>query len=115
MTVTEPLDDEALRDRLVELTRDLVIIPSTSSRPDERERCYQFVRNHIDVIEGLDIGEYRRGGYPSLVALPAGCDEPEVLALRFFDSLLSFKMKELRIHGVEDGLEYLVIKFFVAV
>jgi len=83
--VTERLDDETLRERLVERTRDLVIIPSTSSRPDERERCYQFVRNHIDVIEGLDIRDYRRGGYQSLVAMPAGCDEPDVLLCAHLD------------------------------
>jgi hypothetical protein len=30
MTVTDRFDDNTLRDRLVELTRDLVIIPSTA-------------------------------------------------------------------------------------
>ena len=74
--MTDRFDEHLLRDRLVELTRDLVIIPSTASRPDERDRCYQFVRNHIDVIEGLEIRDYRRSGYPSLVAVPAGCEEP---------------------------------------
>jgi succinyl-diaminopimelate desuccinylase len=83
--VTDRFDDNMLRDRLVELTRDLVIIPSTVSRPEERERCYQFVRNHIDVIEGLEIRDYRRSGYPSLVALPKGCQVPEVLLAAHLD------------------------------
>ena len=85
MTATDRFDDNTLRDRLVELTRDLVIIPSTVSRPDERERCYQLVRNHIDVIEGLDIRDYRHGGYPSLVALPTGCEVPEILLAAHLD------------------------------
>lgn len=76
---------DSLKDRLVALTRDLVIIPSTVSRPEERERCYQFVRNHIDGIEGIEIREYRREGFPSLVALPAGCTEPDVLLCAHLD------------------------------
>jgi succinyl-diaminopimelate desuccinylase len=86
MTATDQSeDDSSLRDRLVALTRDLVIIPSTSSRPAELERCYQAVHNHIDAIEGIDIHEYRRDGYPSLVALPAGCTEPDVLLCAHLD------------------------------
>lgn len=85
MTVTEHLDDEALQDRLVELTRDLVIIPSTAAQPDERMRCYQFVRNHIDVIDGLEIRDYQHRGYPSLVALPQGCQVPDVLLAAHLD------------------------------
>lgn len=79
MTETKQTADVELRDRMVALTRDLVIIPSTSSRPSELERCYQFVRNHLDAIDGIQVLEYRSGDYPSLVALPVGCSEPEVL------------------------------------
>jgi succinyl-diaminopimelate desuccinylase len=86
MIVTDrPVDDDSLKDRLVALTRDLVIIPSTEGRPDDRERCYQFVRNHLDAIPGIAIREYRCEGYPSLVALPEGCDEPEVLLCAHLD------------------------------
>jgi succinyl-diaminopimelate desuccinylase len=79
------LDDDTLRERLVEITRDLVIIPSTSSRPHERERCYQFVRNHVDTIDGLEIRDYQRDEYQSLVAMPTGCDEPDVLLSAHLD------------------------------
>ncbi len=85
MTVTEYLDDEALQDRLVELTRDLVIVPSTASQPHERMRCYQFVRNHIDVIDGVEIRDYHHRGHPSLVALPEGCQAPDVLLAAHLD------------------------------
>ena len=110
MTVTDRLDDDTLRHRLVELTRDLVIIPSTASRPDERERCYQFVRNHIDVIEGLEIRDYRRGGYPSLVALPQDCQVPKVLMAAHLDvvelpdaATYRSKIADGRIHGPGCG------------
>jgi succinyl-diaminopimelate desuccinylase len=85
MTVTDPIDNESLRDRLVALTRDLIIIPSTECRVEERERCYLSVHNHIDAIEGIAIREYRRDGYPSLVALPSGCVEPDVLLCAHLD------------------------------
>ncbi len=83
--MTDPFDDESLRDRLVAFTRDLVIIPSTACRVDERQRCYESVRNHIDSIEGIEIREYSSEGYPSLVALPAGCIEPDVLLCAHLD------------------------------
>lgn len=85
MTVTERIDDETLRDRLVAFTRDLVIIPSTACRADERQRCYESVRNHIDSIEGIEIREYSSEGYPSLVAVPSGCAEPDVLLCAHLD------------------------------
>ncbi len=85
MTVTEHPDDDALRDRLVELTRDLVIIPSTAAQPDERMRCCQFVRNHIDVIEGLEIRDYQHRSHASLVALPKDCQVPDVLLAAHLD------------------------------
>ncbi len=83
--MTERIDDESLRDRLVAFTRDLVIIPSTACRVDERQRCYESVRNHIDAIEDVDIHEYSSAGYPSLVALPTGCDNPDVLMCAHLD------------------------------
>ncbi len=85
MTAIDRLDDDSLSDRLVALTRDLVIIPSSASRPHERERCFQFVHNHIDAIEGIDLIEHRCNGYPSLVALPAGVSRPDVLLCAHLD------------------------------
>jgi succinyl-diaminopimelate desuccinylase len=84
-TVIEQIDDESLKDRLVAFTRDLVIIPSTACRVDERQRCYESVRNHIDSIESVKIREFSSEGYPSLVALPQGCVEPDVLLCAHLD------------------------------
>jgi len=103
--VTDRNENESLKDRLVTLTRDLVIIPSTLSHPDERERCYQFVHNHIDSIEGIDIREYRCGGYPSLVAAPAGCSQPDVLMCAHLDVVALPHAASYRSH-VADGRIY---------
>ena len=90
-----PDDDDSLKVRLVALTRDLVIIPSTVTRPEDRERCYQSVHNHLDAIPGIAIREYRCEGHPSLVALPEGCDAPEVLMCAHLDVV-----------GLPDGAMY---------
>ncbi len=72
-------DRNELIARLTALTRDLVLIPSTESRPDERRRAVEFVANHLEALDGIDIQRHRSRGYESLVALPEGVDQPEVL------------------------------------
>jgi succinyl-diaminopimelate desuccinylase len=110
MTAIERFQDHTLKDRLVALTRDLVIIPSTSSRPDARERCFRLVHNHLDAIEDVQIREYQRRDYPSLVALPAGCTRPAVLLCGHVDVVglpddASYKSKlaDGRIYGPGAG------------
>ncbi len=72
-------DTDRLRDRLVQLTRDLVLIESTDSKPQERARCFQFIRNHLEGCPGVDISMHMDNGYESLVALPDGVDRASVL------------------------------------
>ncbi len=105
MTAIDRFEYDCLKDRLVATTRDLIIIASSSSRPDERERCYQFVHNHIDTIEGVEIREYRRDGYPSLVALPVGCTEPDVLLCAHLDVIGLPDATAYRSH-IADGRIY---------
>jgi len=75
-TVTE---HEHLKARLTSLTRDLMLIPSTESRPMERQRSFEFLRHHLDETPRLRIEMFERNGHQSLVARPEGCDAPEVL------------------------------------
>ncbi|MFP6763949.1 MAG: hypothetical protein VB858_10030, partial [Planctomycetaceae bacterium] len=63
------LPDE-LHSRLTSLTRDLILIPSTDSRPQERKRCFEFVRNHLDQLQKVQLRDYRSSGYDSLVVFP---------------------------------------------
>lgn len=72
-------DSERLRERLVAMTRDLMLIPGTEERPDDLRRALGWVRNHLDGIAGLEIEEFESGGVPSLVARPVGMPEPAVL------------------------------------
>ncbi|MEM0895337.1 MAG: M20 family metallopeptidase [Verrucomicrobiota bacterium] len=74
-----------LRERLIQLTRDLVLIESTDDRPGERKRCFQLIRNHLDEIPGLCIESFEKNGYESLVVLPEGVREPAVLFCAHLD------------------------------
>jgi len=78
-------EDRNLEGRLVRLTRDLVLIESTDSRPDERRRCFQLVHNHLEGLEGLKLIDHRSGDYDSLLALPEGVDQPDVLLCAHLD------------------------------
>ncbi len=73
------IDRARLKEQLVQLTRDLVLIESTDARPDERRRCFQLIRNHLEEIPGIELLRRESHGYESLVVLPVGVNRPEVL------------------------------------
>lgn len=73
------------RERLIQLTRDLVLVESTDDRPEERKRCFQLIRNHLEEVPGLEITMYESSGYESLVAMPKGKTEPDVLLCGHLD------------------------------
>lgn len=77
--------DEHLEGRLVRLTRDLVLIESTDSRPDERERCFQLIKNQLEGLEQVRLIDHHCDGYQSLLALPEGVDDPDVLLCAHLD------------------------------
>lgn len=79
------MDLEALKHRLIQLTRDLVLIESTDARPEERRRCFQLIRNHLEEVPGIVLTMHQSEGYESLVALPDGVSEAEVLLCGHLD------------------------------
>ncbi len=78
-------DDEQLAASLTALTRDLMLIRSTEAHPNERERCFQFIENHLEAISGVRIETYESNGFGSLVALPEDVKEPEILLCGHID------------------------------
>lgn len=72
-------------DRVVMLTRDLVQIPSTESRPAERARAFRTCRNHLEAVPGVEIHESECGGFGSMVAVPNGVERPEVMLVGHLD------------------------------
>ena len=112
MTATETpsRSSETLRARLVELTRNLILIPSTADRPEEIDRCMEFVINHVEGAGTVTVHRYRRGGSPCTVLLPHGTGAPKVLLLAHLDvvslpagSLYRSEIRDGRIYGPGAG------------
>ncbi|MGH7826412.1 MAG: M20 family metallopeptidase [Candidatus Binatia bacterium] len=96
---------EALRKRLIELTRNLILIPSARDRPDEIERCMEFVINHLELPEAFTVKRFREGGNPSTVFLPHNINRPEVMFFAHLDVVVRPQGTEYR-SSVSDGRIY---------
>lgn len=97
--------DESLRRRLIELTRDLIIIPSTRERPEDIERCMEFVINHVELPDAVEVRRFNEKNSPSTVILPHNVSAPEVLLLAHLDVVARPEGAEYR-SLVEDGRIY---------
>ena len=60
-------NNEDLKSRLIALTRDLTMIPSTESRPQERKRCFELLHHHIDQLPSIQIDYYDCNEHRSMV------------------------------------------------
>ena len=110
MPAYSPSNDESLESQLIQLTRDLVLIESTDAKPEERRRCFQLVRNHLDELPNLNLKPYENFGYESLLALPAGVDIPTILFCAHLDVVEHLgpeyyrsRLSDGRIHGPGAG------------
>jgi succinyl-diaminopimelate desuccinylase len=103
--MTETSKSEVLRQRLIELTRDLILIPSTRERPEEIERCVEFVINHADLPEAVEVRRFRDAGVPSAVILPRGIEIPAVMLFAHIDVVPRSEGIEYR-STVADGRIY---------
>lgn len=74
-----------LADRLVALTRDLMLIPSIPSRPEDRRRAFEVIKNHLESLDHIEVTEYEDNGIPSLVAMPKGIKKPKILMCGHID------------------------------
>lgn len=92
----------AARERIVALARDLMLIPGTATRPEDRERCFQFVKNHLEALQGIVVREFSCEGIPSLIAAPSGGDAVDVLICAHLDVVDHPAMDAYR-SRVEDG------------
>ena len=79
------MDLNRLRERIVQLTRDLVLIESTDDLPSERRRCFQLIRNHLEAVPHLKLEMREKNGYESLLALPESGGDPDVLLCGHLD------------------------------
>ncbi|MCA9402992.1 MAG: M20/M25/M40 family metallo-hydrolase [Candidatus Omnitrophica bacterium] len=83
--MTKRQEDHVIEQRLVALTRDLMLIPSVPSRPMDRQRAFELIKNHLEVLDHIEIHEYEENGIPSLVARPKGVRKPKILMCGHID------------------------------
>ncbi len=104
MTVTDARSDQSenIKRRLVELTRDLILIPSTSSQPNEIERCMEFVINHVEQPGEVTVHRYCENNVPSTVLLPKKVRKPKVMLFAHLD-VVSLPGESVYRSSVKDG------------
>lgn len=97
-------------DRLVTLTRDLIVIPSTENRPEERARCFTLLRNHVEALGGITIREFVSEGFASMTVMPQGIETPDVLMVAHLDVIehphigsYTSRVNDGRIYGPGSG------------
>ena len=96
---------EDLRQRLVELTRDLILIPSTWDRPEEIDRCMEFVINHTEIPDAVTVHRFREHDVLSTVVLPKNVQKPEVMLFAHLDVVSLPEGAEYR-SSIRDGRLY---------
>ncbi len=53
--------------------------------PQERDRCFQLLRNHLDGIPELKLQMFESNGFESMIAIPSSVEVPEVLFFAHLD------------------------------
>ncbi len=91
-----------LQKRLVALTRDLILIPSDESRPEDIERCFDFIINHVESVDNITIKKHYHCNIPSLVVLPKNINQPKVLLCGHLDVITHSDNHSYRSH-ITDG------------
>ncbi|MBP9854809.1 MAG: M20/M25/M40 family metallo-hydrolase [Candidatus Omnitrophica bacterium] len=96
---------DSLEARLVALTRDLMLIPSIPSRPEDRQKAFEVIKNHLESLRHLEVVEYEDNGIPSLVAMPKGITKPKILMCGHIDVIEHEDVSSYRSH-IENGRIY---------
>lgn len=76
------MPDSSLKKELLELTKALIRIPSTHSRPDAIRDCADFIGSWLD-REGVDYQQLVCEDVPSILALPRAGTAPVLLLCHF--------------------------------
>lgn len=79
------MTEENLRNILVNLTRDLMIIQSDEMHPENKRRCLQIARFMLESVPDIELTDFDDEGHPSLIAMPKGIAEPKVLMVTHLD------------------------------
>jgi succinyl-diaminopimelate desuccinylase len=73
------VSDQALRDELVQLTCDLIAIPSTAEQPAQLQAAIDYAERYAQGIPGVSIQRFEWNGKPSLVVTLRDTRSPAVM------------------------------------
>lgn len=76
---------EDLKSTLIKLTSDLVSIPGSCKRNNELKNSISFIKGYLSDLDSVHLIEHSHNDIPSLVAMPAGIHEPEILLISHVD------------------------------
>ena len=102
MTGINLIPDDLLRERLVALTRDLILIPSDATRPREIDRGLAFLKNHLEALPHIQIQDFKCKGDRGVLALPEDCQHPQVLLCGHLDVITHSAVSDYRSH-IHEG------------
>jgi len=89
---------------LLQLTEDLIRIPSTRARPDKVVQCADFIERWL-VDNSIKYERYDKNNIPSIVVLPSAGARTKVLLMAHFD-VVEVEDESLFAPRIEDGNLY---------
>ncbi|MDE0222934.1 MAG: M20/M25/M40 family metallo-hydrolase, partial [Spirochaetaceae bacterium] len=94
-----------LRTDLIDMTRELVHVPSSAAHPSAIERGLELLRGRLGPLPGVRIDEHLCEGVPSLVVLPEAVETPSILLVGHVDVVDHGSRRHYRAR-VRDGRIY---------
>src|SRR5258707_10351096 len=79
MKASRVVSDQALRDELVQLTNELIAIPSTADQPEQLQAVIDYAERYAQAIPGVHIQRFEWAGKPSLVVTLRDTKSPAVM------------------------------------
>ena len=98
------MSDASLRDELIQLTCDLIAIPSTAERPEQLQEVIDYVERYARSLPGVHIERCEWAGKPSLVVTLRDTRSPAVMLNAHLD-VVPARAEQFR-PEVRDGRIY---------
>ncbi|MFB6216629.1 MAG: M20/M25/M40 family metallo-hydrolase, partial [Candidatus Aenigmatarchaeota archaeon] len=97
-----PNSNSEISQRVAELASELIKFQTTRHRPDEIEKCLEFIEGYFD--EGFAVRRFEKNGKPSLVISLEKIREPKILLHSHIDVVEA--EEDMFLPQIEDGCLY---------
>src|SRR6476659_403495 len=79
MKASRVVNDQTLRDDIIQLTCDLIASPSTAEQPAQLQVVIDYAERYAQAIPGVHTQRFEWGGKPSLVATLRDTKSPALM------------------------------------